>query len=181
MHENIMDYYNKTKQDGVVFCFHGPMTQGLLETLEITLKERVEQERNDASTTDVIFSIFVEQVQNIINYSQDRTTSNDPTKPGLGMGIVIIGHKNQRFYVSCANLIKTVDVQRLEKKLIDIKEMNKEQLRIYFKEKSRSHPEEGSKGAGLGLILMARKGNQIDFSFTPIDPTHTLFFLQVGI
>ncbi|MEO5332764.1 MAG: SiaB family protein kinase [Magnetococcus sp. YQC-5] len=181
MHENIMDYYSKTKQDGVIFCFHGPMTQGLLETLENTLKVRVEQEYHDVNTTGIIFSIFVEQVQNIINYSQDRTTSTDPTKPGLGMGMVIIGHKNNRFYVSCANLIKTIDMQRLEKKLVNIKEMSKEQLRTYFKEKSRSHPEEGSKGAGLGLILMARKGNQIDFSFTPIDSTHTLFFLQVGI
>ena len=177
----IPHYFNKAQEDGVIFCFRGPMTQKLVEALEYTLKVRVEQEGDGINTTQKVFSVFVEQVQNVIHYSEDRTPQYEPGKPGLGLGIVIIGLKNEQFFVSCGNLIKQDDVPRLEEKLTKIKGMDKKQLRSYFKEKLRIDPEEGSKGAGIGFIDMARKSSDIDFSFTSVDAAHALFSITVII
>lgn len=181
MDSQIPHYFTKAREDGVIFCFRGPMTQSLVENLENTLKLRVEQEGTDTNTTLKVFSIFVEQVQNVIHYSEDRTPPQEPGGIGFGLGIVLIGRKDGQFFVSCGNLIKNTDAPRMEEKLVKIKGMDKKQLRTYFKERIRSDPEEGSKGAGLGLIDMARKSRDIDFSFTLMDDVHTLFSIQVTI
>ena len=48
--------------------------------------------------------------------------------------------------------------------------MNKEELRALYKEQLRAEPEEGSKGAGLGFMEIARRASKpIEFDFTDVD------------
>ncbi|MEO5362242.1 MAG: SiaB family protein kinase [Magnetococcus sp. DMHC-8] len=173
-------YFKQAGEDGVIFCMHGPMSQETIEMLEEALKKRVTQEQSDSGQTRRVFAIFVEQVQNIIRYSEDRVFA--PMGSGeLGAGMVIVGHKEGHFFVSCGNLIKTVDQPRLEQQLLTIQDMDREQLRTYCKQRGRSEPMAGSRGAGLGLIEMARQSSNFSFCFSPWDESLTLFAIQVII
>ena len=60
--------------------------------------------------------------------------------------------------------------------------MNKEQLRALHKERLRAGPEEGSKGAGLGLMEIARRASKpIEFDFADVDDKHAFFTLKVSV
>ncbi|MBF0161823.1 MAG: hypothetical protein HQL88_06010 [Magnetococcales bacterium] len=179
MNETVIPYYfRQAEEDGVLFCARGPMSQEVIEMLENVLKRQMEQERSDSNQTLRVFAIFVEQVQNIIRYSEERVcTSTGRGESGVGM--VIVGRKQGHFFVSCGNLIKTTDRPPLEQQLVTIQGMNREQLRAYFKERGRSEPMAGSRGAGLGLIEMARRASDFSFSFSPWDAALTLFSIRV--
>lgn len=177
---SIQDYFRRTGEDGVIFCLRGPMSQETIEMLEEVLKSRVGRTRREAGTTLRVFAVFVEQVQNVIRYSEEREQA--PTGDAeWGVGMVMVGRQGDHFFVSCANLIKGEDQSRLEQQLLAIQGMDKEQLRARCKERGRSAPMPGSQGAGLGLVEMARKASDIRFGFSPWNDRLTLFSIQVMI
>ncbi len=60
--------------------------------------------------------------------------------------------------------------------------MSKDELKEYYKAQRRKSPEEGSKGAGLGFIDMAKKASEpIEFDFKPIDEKVSFFSLKTVI
>ncbi|MBF0184467.1 MAG: hypothetical protein HQM06_08765 [Magnetococcales bacterium] len=181
LQETLIPYYFKQAEaDGVIFCMRGPMSQSVIEMLEHVLKKRATQELGDHGKSARVFSVFVEQVQNIIRYSEERVQLTiDGVDAGVGM--VIVGYQRGHFYVSCGNLIKEEDQSRLHDQLHLLQGMNKEQLRAYFKEKGRLPPPLGSKGAGLGLIEIVRRASAYHYFFTPWEGGLTLFTLQVTI
>jgi hypothetical protein len=71
---------------------------------------------------------------------------------------------------------------RIREKIEGIRNLSKEELKLLYRERRRQAPEPGSKGAGLGLIEMARKaGKPIDYSFAPIDEDSSFFSLKVVV
>jgi hypothetical protein len=60
--------------------------------------------------------------------------------------------------------------------------MSKEDLKYSYKEQRGKGPEEGSKGAGLGFLEMAKKASQpIEFDFKDVDDHMTFFSLKTVI
>jgi len=60
--------------------------------------------------------------------------------------------------------------------------MDKDELKIYYKERRRADREGDSKGAGIGFIEMARKSSQpLEFSFQKIDDKHSFFTIKITI
>lgn len=176
----IQNWFKQAETDGVLFCLRGPMSQEVIEMIENVLKERVERTESERGSTLRVFSIFVEQVQNIIRYSGQKVQV--ATGEGeVGVGMVLVGYKDGHFFVSCGNLIKTVDQPKLEQQLEQIQGMDKEALRVHFKERGRKAPMAGSRGAGLGLIGMARHARDFSFSFSPWEDGLTLFSMQVVV
>ena len=84
--------------------------------------------------------------------------------------------------VFAGNLIQRSDVERLRVKLSRIRDMSKDELKVLYKEQLRAEPEEGSKGAGLGFMEIARRASKpIEFDFTDVDANHAFFALKATI
>jgi hypothetical protein len=84
--------------------------------------------------------------------------------------------------VFAGNLVERADVERLRAKLTRIRGMSKDELKALYKEQLRAAPEEGSKGAGLGFVEIARRASKpIEFDFAEIDGTHAFFALKATI
>ena len=50
------------------------------------------------------------------------------------------------------------------------------------KEQLRAMPEEGSKGAGLGIMEIARRASKpIEFDFTDVDDCYAFFTLKASV
>ena len=80
------------------------------------------------------------------------------------------------------NIIESDKVERLRKKLTKLQKMNKKELKKYYLEQRRKEPDEGSKGAGLGFIEMARRASYpIEFEFKQIDEKRSFFSLKTVI
>ena len=97
-------------------------------------------------------------------------------------GIVTIGQEGSEYVVQAGNLVAQKDVERLRTRLIKIRDMNKEELRALHKEQLRAAPEEGSKGAGLGIMEIARRASKpIEFDFTDVDGDYAFFTLKASV
>jgi hypothetical protein len=176
-----MTQYNK---NGIFFSFCGPVTEIIVREIADILKQKLKVE--DASTTVIynVFSVVVEILQNINFYSARKCLERCPDhkNKNLGLGMIFAGTTGSDYFVLSGNLIENEKIHKLRKTLEKIREMDKKELRKYYKMQLRNLPDEESKGGGLGFIEVARKaGEPIEFDFQKIDDMFSFFSLQIII
>ena len=169
-------FYEELRQDGVMFCFIGPTSQSVLEGIGQALKRRMEFEQVGQNTIQRVFSIFVEQVQNIINYSTEKTQTGNETNHEPRNGVVVVGRSKGRIYVICGNKASPAQGEKMLERIRHLQRLDKTELNRLYKRKLREEPEENSKGAGLGFIEMFRRASEPpECHVAPLD-TDTVFF-----
>ena len=65
------------KENNIMFCYSGYVTQKILVAIGETIKKKLEVEETELGKTKKVFSIFVEGVQNVIRYSADSIGESD--------------------------------------------------------------------------------------------------------
>lgn len=167
---------------GIIFSFSGYLSEGILYSLGDTLRQKMTLEDTDLTTIKKVFSVFVEQAQNIIRYSAEKVQGNLGKSVELSSGMVTIGSEHGRFFIVCANTILEEDVPRLKQRLELLQKMDKDEIKAYYKEQLREAPDEKSRGATIGLIEIARRASEpIEFDFERIDSDKFFFCLKVSI
>ncbi len=175
---NLYEFKKELNTKGIFFCFSGPISQDILVEIGSTLKHKMKMEEASNSTVIRVFSLVVEKAQNIIHYSAEKIPDKEDStnEDELSLGIIAVGYDNDGYYVLCGNMIKNANVERLRKRLLKIQKMNKDELKKYYREKRKKNVDEYSKGAGLGLIEMAKKASRpIEFNFRKINDTYSFF------
>jgi hypothetical protein len=83
-------------------------------------------------------------------------------------------------FVTCANLIKNDNVERVSASLESIRGLNRKELTTLMREHLKAGPPEGSKGAGVGFISIAREANgNWEYDMVPMpDGEFTFFCLE---
>jgi len=182
----LAQYYREFKRQldekGIVFSFSGYMSEGILYSLGEALRQKMTLEETNVTTIKKVFSVFVEQAQNIIRYSAEKVEGSVDRGIELSSGIVTIGTENERFFIVCANLVLNEDVAKLRGRLEQLRSMGADELKAYYKEQLREAPDDDSRGATIGLIEIARRASApIDFDFEAIDADSSFFCLRVLI
>ena len=167
------------KEQNIMFCYSGYVTERILSAIGETIKKKLAIEETELGKTKKVFSIFVEGVQNVIRYSAESLGPEDQDESEVRYGLVTIGQDPKGISVQCGNLIYNKDVQKMKERVKQVEGKDKEQLKKLYKEKMMEGPEEGSKGASLGLVEMARRsGYPIEFAFEEINQEHTFFCIK---
>ena len=184
-------YYRSFKHDldqrGIIFSFSGYMSEGILYSLGDALRQKMALEDTNVGTVKKVFSVFVEQAQNIIRYSAEKVSGDrigaEPKRPiELSSGMVTIGTENGRFFIVCANVVLAEDEPRLRERLERLQRMDKDEIKAYYKEQLKEAPEEQSRGATIGLIEIARRASEpIEFDFDRINGETFFFCMKVSI
>ncbi|MBI3444132.1 MAG: hypothetical protein HY055_01895 [Magnetospirillum sp.] len=179
-------YYRSFKHDldqrGIIFSFSGYLSEEILYSLGNALRQKMTLEDANVSTVKKVFSVFVEQAQNIIRYSADKLSGDGSKSIELSSGMVTIGTENDHFFIVCANVVLAADEPRLRERLERLRSMDRDAIKAYYKEQLREAPEEQSKGATIGLIEIARRASEpIEFDFDPIDADKFFFCMKVSI
>lgn len=180
----LYDFYQEAKGKNIIFYYCGPVAHASIEGVAQTLRKNLEYEEAGNLTAQSVFSVFIEQMQNILNYSAERIPNLEAEAADneLRVGVVVIGHEKNGYFILCGNKVCNDDIPDLTAKLELIRGMKKDELKAYYKECRRMDPAPKSKGAGLGLIEMARKGTQpIEYSFLPIDGNYSFFTIEVVV
>lgn len=170
-------------QRGIIFSFSGYLSEEILYSLGNALRQKMTLEDANVTTVKKVFSVFVEQAQNIIRYSAEKLSSdNGRSSIELSSGMVTIGTENDRFFIVCANVVLAADEPKLRERLERLRSMDRDAIKAYYKEQLREAPEEQSKGATIGLIEIARRASEpIEFDFDPIDEQKFFFCMKVSI
>jgi hypothetical protein len=176
---NLRECFSNNK---VIFCYSGPMSQDLMVEIGNTLKSKMQQDAFNRSVVAKTFSILVEQVQNIIHYSSEQTVLEHIDDARLSTGIVAVGYEDGGYFVASGNMINIDDKKRISLMIDKINGMDPDEKKRYYKEMRKKGPEEGSRGAGLGFIEMARKTDKpVDYDFIDIDDQSCFFSIRLHI
>jgi hypothetical protein len=177
----IKDIQNLLFKNKVLICFSGRFSQGIIEELGEAIKKHMENE--DKSKKDIfnVFSIFIEQTQNIKNYVANKQNSNG-YELICSSSIVCIGKTVEGYFIWSGNTIENLDREPLRAKLDLVSKLGKDELKKLYREQMKKDIEPGSLGAGIGLIDIARKATlPIEYSFEAVDNCRSFYQLRVVV
>ena len=173
--ENLRFFREKIVAEGVLFCYSGPVSQGLIEEVGQTVRANMSTQAGSKTIIERIFGIFVEQVQNIMNYSAEQYDS-------LRSGIVLVGRESKEFYVVCGNVVDEANKRKIERAIDEIAGKDKQELKALYKKKMKQTDVQAGKGAGLGLIDIARKASKpVEYQFEDLDTERCFYASKVTI
>ncbi len=181
MEMNLLNLQNLLQNYGVLISFSGRFSQTIIEELGEAVKKYLETEATPQNDIYNVFSIFIEQTQNIKNYSMIK--SGFPIGERIAnSGIVAIGKSEEGYFVSAGNLIESSDIAVLIARLDEIVAHDKVGLKKLYKEQLKKEIPPGSTGAGLGLIDMARRTSRpLNYSVVCLDDQVSFFTLRAYV
>jgi hypothetical protein len=176
------EFQQLTGNRGLIFSFVGFLSEGILYSLGQALKQKMTLDETDANVTRRVFSIFVEQVQNILRYSAERVIGAPGRPTELSSGMISVGREAEGFFVVCGNVMRETEAQALAKRLETIAHLDKSQLKALYRERLREPSEADHGGGNVGLIEIARRSSRpIEFGFVPAGEQQFFFCLKAYI
>ena len=177
---------------GVLFYYAGEFTPPVVAAAADSLKARLATEDASSPAKRKLFSTFVEMAQNILHYAA-ATPADDGSAPAprgaIGVGREDAADAAGHYWIVCSNAVDVDYVPRLADKLNAVRAMSLEEIKQSYREQLRNptHSEDDpiSKGAGLGLLTIARDASApLEYSFAstadPAAPT-ALFHVRARI
>jgi hypothetical protein len=182
--KKLYDFRAVLQEEGIMFAYSGYVTEPVLHGVGEALKRQLEIQDTDTKTVRSVFAIFVEQMQNMIRYSAERLQAAGEIETPLELryGVLTIGQENGGYVVNAGNLVLRDDVERMRGRLSAVSAMDKEQLKVAYKEQLKAGPDEHSKGAGIGFIEIARRASKpIEFDFMEAANGYVFFALRACV
>ncbi|MEF8941409.1 MAG: SiaB family protein kinase [Desulfohalobiaceae bacterium] len=100
----------------------------------------------------------------------------------LSYGVLIVGKEEEHFSIINGNYIQEDQEEPLQEKLAKIQSMDKDELKQYDTQQRRLQADDESKGAGLGLIEMARKATHpIEYEISSMENGYSFFVVKAVI
>lgn len=178
---NLLGLQGKLRDMGILISFSGRFSQGIIVELGDAIKNHMEAEQTPKNNIYNVFSIFIEQTQNIKNYCASKEGSVHYDKI-VSSGIVSIGKTDSGYMIWSGNLIENADVDVLREKLEKIIVLDKDGLKKAYKEQLKKDIPPDSQGAGIGLIDIARKASfTLEYYFEKLDEEFSFYELKVMV
>lgn len=172
---HLLEVQSMLRKNGIMICFSGRLSQQLIEEYGDAVKTYLESESRPKNEIFHIFSIFIEMTQNIKNYCSSKAGSASCDRIAQS-SIVTIGKDDRGTYICAGNLVEQPDALSLGKRIDEIANLDKDELKTLYKERLRNSEPQDGVGAGIGLIDMARKATSpIQYSVTK-DADNLSFF-----
>jgi len=180
---DMMDYHKKLRENRITLVYSGPLWAEGIAGVASTLKKRLEYDNLPLETSQEVFSVFVEQMNNMLMYSAEKAQyAADDLHSEAPKGTFVLGVEDDHYYIQTGNVMANHTVEHLKEKIDYINTLDRKGLRKYYKEKRLDNDNPDSKGAGLGIIEIARRASgKLEYTFVPYEEGFTFFTLYVTI
>jgi hypothetical protein len=177
---DLYDLKETVNSHGILISFAGPFSHGIIEELGQAVTRYLEAQALAKASLMDVFSVFIEQTQNVRNYAAKREAEGNRALD-FNNGIVTIGRKGAHHVVCSGNFLKRCDVEPLTARLEQLRNLDRKELKILFKQ--QLHRErQVDQGGGLGLIDMSRKSAQpLEYEVRTLDPDYCFFSLRATL
>lgn len=178
-------FLDLARQHQVIFYYVGYFSQNIVAAMAEAVKLQLEVAGVSGPTRRRLFSAFIEMAQNIIHYSADALTPPCQDDGELRHGSVCIRQESDgRFLLLCANPIAPATAHDLRARLDTLRSMTLEEIKQAYRQTLREEKPEGSKGAGMGFLTVARDAREpLEFDFAPADRAGgaPVFYLKAAL
>jgi hypothetical protein len=182
---DMTEYNGMIKKLNIIMIYSGPVWQDGIKDIADLVQTRLDIDDISGSVAMSIFSVFVEQVTNVLMYSAEKKQFPQPNKDPIDIsaGTLILGCKEQTYFIQTENAVKNESAELIKSRIDHLNTLDKKALRQYHRERlgaDNDNPE--SRGAGLGLIEIARRATApIEYKFEPISEGISYFTMYVEI
>lgn len=153
MANDLLEFYNNMDAARILFAFKGTISQSMLTQLSVVLKQQAQEEPQ----LNILFGIFIELSQNVRHYSAEQ--SLDQHGKPYGMGVITVSEEGDIYSISSGNAVLPENAIQLARACESLNDLDKAALNRLYKQRLLEDPPEGSKGAGVGLIEIARRSD----------------------
>jgi len=183
---DMFEYHKMLRENKITLVYSGPLWAEGIGGVAGTVKKRLEFDDLPLETSQEVFSVFVEQMNNMLMYSCENELFMVPDElhAEAPKGTFMLGTKGKAYFIQTGNVMKTDSVELIKNRINYLNSLTKDELTEYYWEQSLSDDDDNpdSKGAGLGLIEIARRiSSKIEYKFIPYDEKHTFFTMYVTI
>lgn len=180
---NLWELRQQLDAANILICFNGPLSQSIIEQLGLAVKRHLEAETLNEGLLYDVFAVYIEQSQNIQNYTALKAAQGAVGGAArYDAATIAIGRVEPDHYlVTSGNPVAKADIPALTQMLDELAGLDAEGLKARFREQRRRPRGEGSSNAGLGLIDMARKSSRpLEYQVREMDE-HTAYFHLIAV
>lgn len=150
--------------------FNDDITDSILELTEVSLQN----EEQSSKIKKRVYAIMVEGLQNITRH-QDLS----PNVKSEHKSIFVIQKLDDKYYITTGNIIEVQNIDNIKMLIKKINQLDKNELKAYYKQVLEEGSLSSKGGAGLGLIDMAKKsGNPLAYHFKKLHGNLYYFYLH---
>lgn len=158
------------------YIYRGLFTDEIIAYILNLTQENLLDNDQPIHVRNRLFYVIVECLQNMTRH-QDKPIDDKFKKTG----IFSIQKQENEIYTTTANIVKKEKILKLKEQIEKIKKLNPKELKKYYQDilSTGNFSEKG--GAGLGLIAVARKAEQLLFDFKELNPEDSYFYFRTEI
>jgi hypothetical protein len=167
------------EKGNIMLSFKGEVTSDLLTSILQIMESKMETLEEPPKIKKKVYNILVECLQNLYHHLDDEHFTK---KVNEKSALFMIRKLDGEYSIMTGNFIASENVEMMQSRLDRINEMDKDQLKLYYKEVLNNGEMSAKGGGGLGMIDIARKsGKKLEYNFDPIDDDYSFFSLNIKV
>lgn len=182
---NMQECDELIKRHDIDIIYSGPMWQDGIKGIAEMVRNHLSHDKLPENSAKKVFSVFIEQLTNVLMYSAEKENYAMPGEEAVEVstGMLVLGQKGSKYFIQTGNVIRRERMTFIKDSIDHINSLDKQGLREFYRERlSAVNDNAESKGAGLGLIEVARRATApIGYSFKPMDENSVYFTLYVEV
>jgi hypothetical protein len=171
----ILDFHKKMLTHKIIMSYRGEFSQDIIKNVLMMTERNMENIGEEAGVKRKVFNIMVECLQNICKHVEYKNAE-------YKTAIFMMGFDNKNYFITTGNYLTNENTGPLKTKLDLVNSLDKDGLKLLFKDIVTSGKLSDKGGAGLGLIDISRKsGNKLIYTLQSIDSEKSFYSLLVKI
>ena len=172
-------FYKTMKDQKISLVYEGEITHQITKAFTSLTEKKMEMLEEASPTQKKVFHVMVECLQNVskhADYLDDEVISAD------GRGIFMLSRNDSDYLITTGNVLYKSKVQPIIETLEKVNGLDRDGLKLFYKQQIKEGRLSNKGGAGLGFIDIAKKtGNKLHYSFLTINDDYSFFVLTSKI
>ena len=162
--------------DNLIIAYDGILNSTTISKLENEIEFKLKENKLPKQIIKKIFFLSVELIQNQFLYGTEDENN-------IKQNYFLISKQGNKIKIIAANLIRKNEINQLTEKINIINSFkNKRDLKAYYMENLKNKKIGIKGGAGLGLITLVKKSNNlINAQFKQINNEYAIFLIELNL
>jgi hypothetical protein len=171
--------FSDLKQDDLSYAYTGSFSDTLTVRMIDLARYKIESKGLNAGLKNKVSFLMGECYQNIVRHGIISSETNKFQEKSNFLFLRIIGNN---YYITSANPVQNQSIPAIKSKLDRINSLSQDELKELQKQILSKGELNEKGGAGIGIILMARKTEQkLAYRFVKLNDDLSIFYLQVKL
>jgi hypothetical protein len=175
----VLKFHKAMQSRRIKLVYEGEINQSLTKAFAALTEKKLEDGKEDLSTTKKVYHVMVECLQNICKHSDDSQKDNEGL---VGHGIFIIDEEDSSYSITTGNIVSKEKYESVKATLDSINALTKEEIKAAYVKQMKEGRLSDKGGAGLGFLDMAKKtGNKFQYHLENLGEDKHFFIFKTII